>query len=200
MITQEEPADSQRQLRIYRRSVIALSLLSIILVFSFFFREEVFKFINPKESVKSAAVGNTPFDRHVAEAGISTCKKAFADMGKLLTQGSQYKIMSKWSTDGPDRNIVNALIGMEFKTKEYTGPAIGLLMAAPVDSSCQGTMVRVTPFEKTCDDVVKSFLGDGIPGERLQGLQTYSLPNGGDVATLPIAGNCVTLSLAYSGI
>lgn len=142
--------------------------------------------------------GDTPFHDHVAQAGVtSSCRSAVPAMGQRLTEGSQYMVRSWWDRQNPERHLIHSLIGMHVDTPDHTGPAMGYMLAAPMGDACETSLVRVTPFEKSCEEVARQFLGDDATAIQLQGLPTYTVADGGQVTTIPIGENCVVVSTAY---
>ncbi|MPR64270.1 hypothetical protein D7027_21000 [Ochrobactrum intermedium] len=139
--------------------------------------------------------GDDPFEDHVKQAGVETCGAAFPAMGKLLTRNSQYMVQSKWNREEPERHIVEGLVGMQFDTPDYKGPSLGYVLAAPIDGSCSGAMLRITPFAQNCTALVERLLPDSTPTGELEGLRTYTVSNGSQIVVMPIGENCVAVSV-----
>lgn len=147
-------------------------------------------------SARGATDGSTPFRDHANEAGLTTCANMFATLGDMLTAGSRYSVQSFWNRDAPDAHAVQALAGMTYETKAYSGPAAGLVFAAPNGSACEGSMVRVAPYPGPCDGI-PPILPSG--SERMNGLNdiaVYSLGTGGQALLLPTDKSCVVISVA----
>jgi hypothetical protein len=145
-----------------------------------------------------AVKGGTPFSDHVAKAGMTACSSGFPAMGASLAQNSRYMVETNWNKQDPNHHLLRALVGIRFDTSDYKGPAVGVLTAAPIDGACETSAVRVTPFEMSCDEVVRRFLGGRALAARLQDLPTYQVADGSQVMTMPIGKNCVAVSVAYS--
>lgn len=144
--------------------------------------------------------GDTPFHQHVAQAGIAACGTVFPAMGQLLTQNAEYMVQSQWNEQDPNGHAIRAVVGMQFDTPEHNGLAIGVVLAAPVGQSCEAGAIRITPFEMSCGEVARRFLGGSGMDTRLQGLPLYEVADGSQVITVSAGENCVAVSIGYSVI
>lgn len=77
------------------------------------------------------ALAETPFLQHAKEAGLQSCSNIFPALGQMLTTGTTYSVQSIWNNEAPDKHLVEALVGMNYATQGYSGPAAGLVFAAP---------------------------------------------------------------------
>ena len=183
----------------------ALSLLGIIVIAaagygamrsgavkSFFSQEAI-----AETNDASPQLADTPFLQHAKQAGLETCSKVFPALGELLTSGSQYQIQSFWNSEKPDEHAVQALVGMDYKNGSYTGTAAGVVFAAPTDSACEGSIVRVAPLARPCSDV-PAILPEGSKlANNLGSVALYSLANnGGDALLVPAGNTCIIVSVA----
>lgn len=180
--------------------VVALLMWGTILATAYLLRDYIFPSGLTAHAEAAPVSGDTPFHHHVVQAGSITCGAAFPAMGQLLTQGSQYMVQSRWNQQNPERHAMHALVGMRFDTPEHTGPAVGYMVAAPVSGSCETGMIRITPFEQSCEEILRLFLRGSPMTARLQGLPTYAVADGSEVMTVPIGENCVTVSVGYSTV
>lgn len=159
----------------------------------------------PVEAANAAAppqpaLPASPFVVHTKEAGLETCATVFPVLGQMLTDGAEFAVQSEWNEKEPDRHAVQALVGLDYKSKQYTGPAAGLVFAAPNGSSCEGTMIRVAPFPVSCDSLPAT-LPKGSKLERTLGESSvYTLAdNGGQALLLPSGATCIVVSVARVG-
>ena len=179
-------------------ATIVVAILGTLSVFGFQYMD---RFL-PMRAV--AATGDrlkhsdTPFHDHVTRSGVSSCSHDFPSMGTLLTQNSQYMVQTNWNKQEPDLHILRALVGMRFDTPDYKGPAIGVMLSAPMKNSCETNAVRITPFDMSCEEVVRRFLPGGAVDTRLQDLPIYRVADGSQVVTMPIGKSCIAVSVAYS--
>ncbi|MER8663787.1 hypothetical protein NKH34_21910 [Mesorhizobium sp. M1148] len=143
------------------------------------------------------ALAETPFLQHAKEAGLQSCSNIFPALGQMLTTGTTYSVQSIWNNEAPDKHLVEALVGMNYATQGYSGPAAGLVFAAPTASVCEGTMVRVAPFAANCADVPALLPKDSKLANNLGQISVYELANGGGNAMLlPTGNSCVVISVA----
>ncbi len=148
-----------------------------------------------KEANPSPA--DTPFLQHAKQAGLQACSNVFPGLGALLTNGSQYGVQSIWNNDKPDAHAVQALVGMNYATEQYSGPAAGVIVAAPTGSLCEGSMVRVAPFSAPCSDLPAMLPKGSKLTNNLAQISVYELPdNSGNAMLLPTGDSCVVISVA----
>jgi hypothetical protein len=144
------------------------------------------------ESAKS----DTPFHKHISQAGISTCANLFPVLGQALTFGSTYAVNTQWNKTSPDAHSVQAVAGMSYDTPEYKEKAAGVIVASPAAAGCEGTFVRVAPFQKPCQEVVATLPQGSTLAETLSGTPYYNLANNSGQALLISSGNsCVVVSV-----
>jgi hypothetical protein len=143
---------------------------------------------------------NTPFLAHAKQAGLRACSNVFPVLGQLLTNGAKYNVQTAWRNPEPDNHAVQALVGLDYATQGYSGPGAGVVFAAPNGEVCEGTMVRVTPFPKACNEV-PAILAQGSTLENTLGqVAVYKLANnGGQALLLPAGSTCVVVSVAAAG-
>jgi hypothetical protein len=140
---------------------------------------------------------DTPFLQHAKQAGLQACSSVFPGLGALLTSGSQYSVQSIWNNESPDKHTVQALVGMNYTTEGYSGPAAGVVVAAPTGSRCEGSMVRVAPFAASCTDMSAMLPKGSKLTNNLAQISVYELPdNGGNAMLLPTGASCVVISVA----
>lgn len=136
------------------------------------------------------------FLRQAEEAKLSACGTVFPLLGSLLTDGTDYKAQTRFHNKKPDQNSVQSNVGMTFSTEAYSGPAAGIVFAAPNGSACEGAMVRIVPFEKTCAEVEATLPEGTNLSEPLNGVSVYQLSNnGGELMLLPTSSTCVAISI-----
>lgn len=140
---------------------------------------------------------DTPFLQHAKKAGLQSCSTLYPVLGALLTTGTQYNVQSIWNNEAADKHAVQALVGMNYASQGYNGPAAGIVFAAPVASGCEGTMVRVAPFTASCMDIAAKFSNGSKLINTLGQVQLYELGDeGGDAMLLPTGNSCVVISVA----
>jgi hypothetical protein len=139
----------------------------------------------------------TPFLQHVKQAGLKSCSTVFPVLGELLTNGAKYDVQTSWNSDAADSHSVQALVGMSYTTQSYSGPAAGVVVAAPTQSTCEGTMVRVAPFSASCADIPPILPQGSRLANNLGQIAVYALGNnGGNALLLPTGTGCVIVSVA----
>lgn len=149
------------------------------------------------ETASEKKLVDTPFLQHVKQADLHACSTIFPVLGQLLTTGTQYSVQSFWNDKAPDKHAVQALVGMDYATDNYSGPAAGIVFAAPTGSTCEGAMVRVAPFQKSCADVVSMLPKGSQLTNNLAKVAVYTLPeNGGNALLLPTGNTCAVISVA----
>lgn len=139
----------------------------------------------------------TPFLQHAKQAGLKSCSTVFPVLGELLTNGAKYDVQSSWNNEAADSHAVQALVGMSYTTQNYSGPAAGVVFAAPTQSTCEGTMIRVAPFSASCAELPPVLPPGSKLASNLGQIAVYVLANnGGNALLLPTGNGCVVVSVA----
>lgn len=145
------------------------------------------------------ALPTTPFVEHVKQAGIKTCGTVFPVLGQLLANGAQYNVQSQWHDAEPDKHSVQALVGMNYASPSYAGPAAGLVFASPNGASCEGSMVRIAPFPQKCTEMPATLPTGSTLASTLGPIPVYNLAdNGGQVLLLPSDQSCIVISVTQA--
>ncbi|MBZ9680591.1 MULTISPECIES: hypothetical protein [unclassified Mesorhizobium] len=143
------------------------------------------------------ALPDSPFLQHVKQSGVQACSTVYPVLGQLLTTGSKYSVKSLWSDQAADKHAVQALVGLDYATEHYSGPAAGIVFASPTATGCEGTMVRVAPFASPCADVTSALPQGSKITDHLGQVEVYELGgNTGEALLLPTGNTCVVISIA----
>ena len=137
------------------------------------------------------------FARHIRQAGMSKCTTVFPLLGEMLVAGAQYTARSHWNSENADQHMLQALVGLDYKSDGYEARAGGFVFASPLPGGgCEGAMVRIAPFPKACTDVEALLPEGSTAADTLSGIQTYQLGSGQGHAMLLPAGtaSCVAIS------
>ncbi len=129
------------------------------------------------------------------------CTTAFPLLGEMLVTGSQYAVRSHWNAEKADEHMIQAIVGLSYKTPGYEGPAGGFVFAAPLpNGGCEGAMLRVAPFPRACKDVLPLLPPGSTAADTLSGVQTYNLGKGQGQGMLIPAGSasCIAISTTRS--
>ncbi|MFK0165098.1 hypothetical protein [Rhizobium sp. NPDC090279] len=201
----QSPVGEQAKPRRRRWKATALSLLAIAIVGAAGYAAVRYDVVGNPLSQPAVAASNdanqalpdTPFLQHTKQAGLQSCSTVFPVLGGLLTNGTQYNVQSIWNNEAADKHTVQALVGMNYATQGYNGPAAGIVFAAPVASGCEGSMVRVAPFTASCPEVSTKFPNGSKLVNNLGQIGVYELGNqGGEAMLLPTGNGCVVISVA----
>lgn len=153
----------------------------------------------PGATAADPQLPETPFLAHAREAGLKACGTVFPVLGQLLSGSAQYSIQSHWNTAEPDKHAVHSVLGLNITSPDYSGPAAGIVYAAPTGTGCEGALVRVVPYQKSCDAVVAALPQDSSLATNLGAVRVYDLANGGgQVMLLPSEATCVAISVAQA--
>ncbi len=153
-----------------------------------------------KPPANAPAAGVNAFQDQAAKLGVRRCTNVFAALGQSASGGASYAVQVMANRAAPDAHTVAGAAGMTYQIPEYSGPAVSVVSAAPVGQGCEGQMVRVTPFQKSCQDVVKLFPGGSTVAANLSGVPVYNLGGNQGQAMLLANGNgCVVVTIAFSG-
>ncbi|ENN86544.1 hypothetical protein RHSP_64224 [Rhizobium freirei PRF 81] len=156
----------------------------------------------PQQRISAEAAPATTdlFLTHAKQAGANSCAATYAGLGNSLTNGTQFMVQTQTAKAEPDRHSLQGIVGMMFKSdKGYSGPAAGLVFAAPTGEGCEGNMVRVVPFQQNCQ-AAASFLPQGSQAiQPLSGVPVYALGTGGQAMLMSAGSGCVAISIIRSG-
>jgi hypothetical protein len=145
------------------------------------------------------SLADTPFLTHTKQAGLSACSNVFPILGQLLTSGAKYNIVSEWNQQAPDQHPIQALVGLDYESQSYTGPAGGVVMAAPNGTDCEGAMVRVAPLPMACSNVPATLPQGSKIANTLGKVSLYTLAgNAGQALLVPSGETCVVVSIAWA--
>lgn len=149
-----------------------------------------------------AAAGGDLFTGHANGAGAKACAAVYGALGKALTDGTQFMVQTQSGKTDPDHHALQGLAGMSFKGSQdggYSGPAAGLVFVAPVAQGCEGNMVRVVPFQQSCEAATALLPKGSQPLQPLSGVPVFELPAGGQAMLLPAGQGCVAISILRAG-
>jgi hypothetical protein len=134
------------------------------------------------------------FDQHAAQGNIKTCAKVFGVLGRLAAADSQYTAQTQWDSNAGNDHSVQSLVALQGGAGNPAQQAAGVVFAAPIGQSCEGTLVRVTPTNNTCQAVAAE-LGK-LPGKdgTLGNLNVMTMNNGMQIMLVPFGDGCVAVT------
>lgn len=151
----------------------------------------------------------TVFDDQARQANIVTCANLFGTLGRGIAMNSTYTAQSQWDAKAGNAHSVQSLValapnqapqgnqgpqGNQAPQGSASQQAAGVVFAAPVGSSCEGNLVRVTPRTESCPTVAAELAKLNGQGGALGDLATMALPNGAQVMLIPFGNACVAVS------
>ncbi|WP_439271280.1 hypothetical protein [Pseudochrobactrum sp. HB0163] len=151
-----------------------------------------------KKNRFTSANNTSLFARHASNAGIKSCSDTYKELGEALTVGARYMVQTESAHKNPDQHALQGLVGLNYQGQgDYSGHAVGLVFVAPVTGSqnCEGTMLRVVPFQKSCQAAANLLPAGSKQGQSLMGLPVFELPNSGYAMLMPSGEGCVVLSV-----
>lgn len=152
-------------------------------------------------SVPPQQAGQQPtvFDEHARQGNIVTCANLFGTLGRGLAMNSNYTAQSQWDAKAGNSHSVQSLVALAPNQPSQATPATnqqaaGIVFAAPVGSSCEGNLVRVTPRTENCSTVAAELAKLNGQTGALGELATMALPNGAQVVLIPLGNACVAVT------
>jgi len=139
----------------------------------------------------------TVFDEHARQGNIVTCANVFGTLGRGLATNSNYTAQSQWDPKAGNSHSVQSLVALTpTENPQNTAPqrAAGIVFAAPIGSSCEGNLVRVTPRAESCPTVAAELAKLNGQSSALGDLATIALPNGAQVMLIPFGNACVAVT------
>lgn len=142
-----------------------------------------------------AAQQPTVFDDHAKQGNIVTCANVFGTLGRGLAVNSTYTAQSQWDQKAGNAHSVQSLVALApSQNPQNAQRAAGIVFAAPVGSSCEGNLVRVTPSTESCPAVAAELGKLHGQSGTIGDLATLSLPNGAQVMLIPFGNACVAVT------
>jgi hypothetical protein len=150
-------------------------------------------------SVPPQQAGQQPtvFDEHARQGNIATCANLFGTLGRGLATNSNYTAQSQWDAKAGNSHSVQSLVALapnQAPQGSAAQRAAGIVFAAPVGSSCEGNLVRVTPSAESCPTVAAELAKLNGQNGTLGDLATIALPNGAQVVLIPFGNACVAVT------
>lgn len=139
----------------------------------------------------------TVFDDQARQANIVTCANLFGTLGRGLAMNSNYTAQSQWDAKAGNSHSVQSLVALAPNQVPQGQPnqqAAGIVFAAPVGSTCEGNLVRVTPRTENCSTVAAELAKLNGQSGALGELATVALPNGAQVVLVPLGNACVAVT------
>lgn len=136
------------------------------------------------------------FQEQATRLGARTCAGLYSTLGNLVAQGSAHTVRTETSKESPDTHVVRGTVGMTYDLPELKGQAAGVVLAAPRGKGCEGQFVRVAPFQKPCQQIVRYLPAGSVTKVSLSGVPLYEL-GGGQGQALMIANgpSCVVVTI-----
>ncbi len=141
----------------------------------------------------------TPFEDHIKQAGIKTCKDVFPTLGTVMSADSDYRTATFWNQKEADKHAVGSLAGLNFNHPGLQGKGAGVVYAAPVGKSCEGLSVRIVPVSGKCPDFTATLQNDVAQREDLNGVDLLILKSGARVMALPASDStCLAITTVFA--
>lgn len=137
------------------------------------------------------------FRQQADKLGVKQCANLFSTIGQVVTMGSTYAVQVQADGKAPNDHAVQGVAGIAYNTPELNGQAAGIVMAAPVGKKCEGQLVRVAPFQKSCAEVIKLFPQGSTAAGTLSGVPLYNLGgNQGQAMMIASGPTCIVVTVA----
>ena len=140
------------------------------------------------------------FAAHAREGKIGACTNVFTTLGRGVVADEAYTAKTQWNTKAADAHAVASLVALDGTQDAQGQRGAGVVFAAPVGRSCEGTLVRVTPVKAPCQAVSAELVNQKGQAGSLGDLPTVAMPNGAQVVLVPLDQSCVAMtSLSIGG-
>lgn len=139
------------------------------------------------------------FQQKAVQLGASRCANVFAALGEQVALGANHAVQVEANKAAPDAHPLKGLVGMAYDRPEYRAQAAGVVLAAPVGQRCEGQLIRVAPFQQSCQQVVAALPKGSAVASNLSGVPLYNL--GGDqgqALLVPSGSACVVVTIAHA--
>ena len=151
---------------------------------------------SPGSSVQATSSEN-PFPAEASRLGVRKCANLYSALGQTVSFGSDYAVLTQVEPSEPDAHAVQGVVGMAYSAPNYSGQAAGVVLATPVGDRCEGQLVRVAPFQRSCAETVGLLPAGSAAVGDLSGVPLYNLgENQGQALLLSSGAGCVVVSVA----
>lgn len=147
-----------------------------------------------------AAPNESPFLVQARQAEANTCAGVYQALGTVAVEGSQFATQAIWSKTEADNRAIQGMTGMTYKAGTYVGPAAGVVFASPTGQKCEGIMVRVVPFQQSCEAVSALLPKGSAASSKLSDVAVYNATDPGlQVMLIPAGTGCTALTILRAG-
>ena len=136
----------------------------------------------------------TIFDEHAREGKLVTCANVFGALGRGVAADSTYTVRTQWDSKVGDAHSVQSIVALTGGSANPAQRGAGVVFAAPIGHSCEGTLVRVTPTNDNCQTVATMLAKLNGQSSALGDLPLIALPNGAQVMLVPFGNACVAVT------
>jgi hypothetical protein len=140
--------------------------------------------------------GARVFAEQAGKLGAQKCARLYSVLGDLVSHGADYAVRTETNKQAPDAHLIQGAVGMTYNLPDMKGQAAGLVFASPVANGCEGHFVRIAPFQKPCQQVVKDLPAGSVAAADLSGVPVYQLGGGQGQALMIASGaSCVVVTV-----
>lgn len=140
--------------------------------------------------------GTRVFAEQAGKLGAQKCARLYSVLGDLVSQGANYAVRTETNKQAPDAHLIQGAVGMTYNLPDMKGQAAGLVFASPVANGCEGHLVRIAPFQKPCQQVVKDLPAGSVAAADLSGVPLYQLGGGqGQALMIATGASCVVVTV-----
>lgn len=149
------------------------------------------------QPAEAPAPSANPFPAEASKLGVQRCANLYSALGQTVSFGSDYAVLTQTEPSAPDAHAVQGLVGITYSGPDHNGQAAGIVLAAPVGDSCEGQMIRVAPFQRSCADTLSLLPAGSTTAGQLSGVPLYELGGNQGQALLVSSGtSCVVVTVA----
>lgn len=140
--------------------------------------------------------GARVFAEQASKLGAQRCSRLYSVLGDLVSHGADYAVRTETNKQAPDAHLIQGAVGMTYNLPDMKGQAAGLVFASPVANGCEGQFVRIAPFQKPCQQVVRDLPAGSVAAANLSGVPVYQLGGGQGQALMIASGaSCVVVTV-----
>lgn len=154
----------------------------------------------PTPAPAAAPQKESPFLIQAQQAEAKTCAGVYHALGTVAVEGSHYATQAIWSKTEADDRAIQGMAGMTYAAGTYIGPAAGVVFASPTGQKCEGIMVRVVPFQQSCEAVTALLPKGSAASAKLSNVAVYNAADPGlQVMLIPAGTGCTALTILRAG-
>jgi hypothetical protein len=150
-----------------------------------------------KQATPPQAPAASLFKQQADQLGVRRCANLYAALGETVAAGAAHNVQTRAEKSDADGHNVQGVVGLTYNTPSYSSQAAGIVTVSPVGDKCEGQLVRIAPYQRSCQQMVALLPAGSTAAGSLTGVPLYNLGgNQGQALLVPNGQTCVVVTVA----